>query len=224
MLWRPFAFVSSLAVAALTTLISWVYLSLAHNLSWFIETWLLMIVFAGLWWLSSKYLQSAGSIARVRERLRSTAKAIIAATVLLLGVGIADLVGIGEGPDTVLNCEDCSTISVTRVIDGDTLVSGGERIRLFGIDAPEVGQQCASGATDRLVALARDRVRVEDGPRRTDMFGRRLFYLYTDDGRSIDELMVGEGHAIAWDRDGQHRDYLVDLERSVRSEGVGCLW
>jgi endonuclease YncB( thermonuclease family) len=32
-----------------------------------------------------------------------------------------------------------------EIIDGDTLVVAGETIRLFGVDAPEVGQVCAIG-------------------------------------------------------------------------------
>jgi len=32
-----------------------------------------------------------------------------------------------------------------QVVDGDTLEIGGEMVRLFGIDAPEPDQTCASG-------------------------------------------------------------------------------
>ena len=33
----------------------------------------------------------------------------------------------------------------TRVIDGDTIVLNGSHVRLFGIDAPELGQLCKDG-------------------------------------------------------------------------------
>jgi len=113
---------------------------------------------------------------------------------------------------------------VTRVIDGDTLVSGPLRVRLFGIDAPEVGERRASDATARLGKLAGDNVRAETGPRTEDAFGRLPYYVYTDAGDSIDETLVTEGLAVAWTRDGQHREYLVGVEQEARRDGVGCLW
>jgi len=35
-----------------------------------------------------------------------------------------------------------------RVVDGDTLVIGTQRIRLFGIDAPESRQTCRASSGD----------------------------------------------------------------------------
>ena len=125
---------------------------------------------------------------------------------------------------TNLRCPDCETIPVTRIIDGDTFVSGETRIRLYGMDTPEIGEKCADEATERLKKLAGDTVRVERGPRLTDVYGRSLAYVYTESGLSIDELLVKEGLAVAWTRDGRHMDYLMDLERETKSEGIGCLW
>jgi endonuclease YncB( thermonuclease family) len=36
----------------------------------------------------------------------------------------------------------------TRVIDGETLEVAGQRIRLLGVDAPELGQSCQHGGRD----------------------------------------------------------------------------
>ena len=126
--------------------------------------------------------------------------------------------------DTLLKCGDCEKIRVDRVIDGDTLDSRSGRVRLYGIDTPERGQPCASKATNRLSELAGGSVRLEDGPRPADRFGRRLAYVYTEDGLSIDEILVREGLAFAWTEDGQHRDFLVQLERTTRDAESGCLW
>ena len=66
--------------------------------------------------------------------------------------------------------------------------------------------------------------RVQEGPRLVDRYGRLLRYVYTESGQSIDEALIREGLAVAWTRDGQHRDHLVGLDREARAEGAGCLW
>jgi len=125
---------------------------------------------------------------------------------------------------TTLGCIDCVEVEVDRVIDGDTLYTSRGRVRLFGVDTPERGEHCASQATKRLQQLAGDSVRLEDGPRATDSFGRILAYAYTSKGVSIDETLIREGLATAWTRDGQYRDLLVNLEQDARKQGSGCLW
>ena len=136
------------------------------------------------------------------------------------------LVGVFDGHKcaTTLCCEDCSIISVSRVIDGDTFVSPGGRVRLYGVDTPEVGEPCSADATARLSQLAGAAVRMESGPRLRDRYDRLLHYVYTMEGESIDERLIRDGLGWAWRRDGQHRDILVALEEEARSVGRGCLW
>jgi len=133
---------------------------------------------------------------------------------------------IGPGPPTtVISCPVCEAHTVDRVIDGDTLdLADGARVRLYGVDTPERSEECFTEATDRLRQLAGSTVRLEDGPRGTDSFGRRLAYAYTIEGFSIDVILIGDGLAEAWTRDGQHRDTLVGLDQSARENGAGCLW
>lgn len=125
---------------------------------------------------------------------------------------------------TDLRCQDCPVMIVTRVIDGDTFNSPVGRVRLFGIDTPERGTPCFNEATEGLRQLAGREVRVERGPRWMDPVGRQLFYVYTVDGNSIDEILVGAGLARAWTKDGQHRSGLASLETKTRRAGAGCLW
>lgn len=125
---------------------------------------------------------------------------------------------------TELRCLECPTLEVSQVIDGDTFVSPAGRVRLFGVDTPERGQRCFQEATERLRQLTGRTARVEAGPRDTDRYGRRLYYVYTEDGTSIDAGLVREGLARAWTRDGQHRDSLIQLEREARDSSTGCLW
>jgi endonuclease YncB( thermonuclease family) len=224
-LWRPLAFLSSLALGAGTTLALGAYLSVAHDLHRVVQKPLLFLAFALFWYAAWKYVTPAASVSEVKARSWVATKVVACGAVVLFGLWVVGLFGWPtDTPDDGLTCADCSIVTVSRIIDGDTLVSGSERIRLYGIDAPEVGQRCADGATQRLVELAGSQVRVEAGPRARDVYGRQLAYLYTEGGRSIDELLVAEGHAVAWERDGQHRDFLVALEREAMSEGVGCLW
>ena len=92
--------------------------------------------------------------------------------------------------DANLRCEDCFEVQVTRIIDGDTLDTSRRRVRLFGVQLPERGQRCATGATERLRELAGGTVRLEDEPRLTDPYGRTLAYVYAEDGASIDATLT----------------------------------
>lgn len=164
---------------------------------------------------------------RSRRARRSWWLLTVIAVLALVGVLQArlDLFGwFGEQEcRTVLCCEECPVLRVSRVIDGDTFDTPGGRVRLFGVDTPERDERCYAEATRRFSRLAGSKMRVEAGPRSGEG-NRLLYYVYTRNGESIDELLVQEGLAQAWTRDGQHRDFLVGLEQSARISGTGCLW
>ena len=117
-----------------------------------------------------------------------------------------------------------------RVIDGDTIVIAGERIHLFGIDAPENRQTCMVGQTkwrcgrNAAMALAgiisthwvlcRERGRDRHG----DMLGVCRIAGYR--GPDINAHLVAQGWALADRR--QSPDY-VDEEARARAEGRG-IW
>jgi micrococcal nuclease len=117
---------------------------------------------------------------------------------------------------------------VAGIVDGDTIdvVIDGveERVRLYGVDTPERGDDCFFEAAARTEALTRDGVLLEPGPRARDRYGRLLAYVYTPAGVSIDAQLIAEGLGTAWREDGQHRDAFVALEASAREAGTGCLW
>jgi endonuclease YncB( thermonuclease family) len=94
----------------------------------------------------------------------------------------------------------------TCVVDGDTIWLEGNKIRLAGIDAPEVSEpRCSSEhklgrqATLRLQSLLNEGpfevVRL--GVRNTDRYGRLLRDI-TRNGRSLGEQLVEEGLAVDW--------------------------
>jgi micrococcal nuclease len=94
------------------------------------------------------------------------------------------------------------TALVTHVLDGDTLEAAGVgRVRLLGIDAPELGGRYerpapfAMEARERLQALVLRRwVRLDcDGARR-DTYGRHLAYVFVNRDL-VNALLVREGLA-----------------------------
>jgi endonuclease YncB( thermonuclease family) len=115
-----------------------------------------------------------------------------------------------------------------EVSDGDTLRIGAQRIRLFGIDAPEAGQSCDSGAkgdwpcgaaaTARLRELIGERP-VTCTPRDRDRYGRLVATCRV--GRlDLGGRLVAEGLARAYTRFGD--DYAA-TERRAKTEAIG-LW
>ena len=104
---------------------------------------------------------------------------------------------IGQGPAR------SDGVVVTAVFDGDTIaVSTIGRVRLLGIDAPEIthgldtAAPFAREARTRLADLVLRRfIRLEYEGERTDMYGRRLAYLLTEDGTLINAVLLREGLA-----------------------------
>ena len=119
--------------------------------------------------------------------------------------------------------------TVVRVIDGDTIeVESGIRVRLYGVDAPELDQRCGPEASDELWRRLGGRdVYLEYGPRQLDRFGRTLAYAYVvvdEVWVMVDEQLVSAGAALAWRDDGQYRDQLVAVEDAASAGAMGCLW
>lgn len=115
-----------------------------------------------------------------------------------------------------------------RIIDGDTLVLGDEKIRLNGIDAPELSQTCTtpSGenwpcgqkAKQKLQALAAKGKLTCKGSK-TDLYHRTLATCYVA-GQDINAAMVRSGAAVAFRR--YSRAY-VPLEQAARKDRLG-IW
>ena len=115
------------------------------------------------------------------------------------------LVGIGAGWVALRSSEEPETVAhgtVVTVVDGDTLVVAldgrRERVRVLGIDAPEVRSCLAerSTAETRRLALGR-RVELEgdSSQRSRDRFGRRLAYVRLPEGRDLGFELVSAGLA-----------------------------
>ena len=92
-----------------------------------------------------------------------------------------------------------------QVVDGDTLTVAGERIRLFGVDAPEARQMCErDGQPWRCGAEAGDALRgflagkpVSCTPLDRDRFGR-VVACCAAAGQDVGAWLVSEGMAVAY--------------------------
>jgi endonuclease YncB( thermonuclease family) len=112
-----------------------------------------------------------------------------------------------------------------RVVDGDTIVLDHARIRLFGIDAPEMDQSCSAegrawpcgeAAAAYLAELLRGR-RVVCETRDVDRYGREVAVCRAD-GLDVNAQMARRGMAWAYLRFSE--DYL-DEETAARRDRLG---
>lgn len=104
---------------------------------------------------------------------------------------------------------------VERVIDGDTFVCSGEKVRLIGVDTPEsrknrrAYKQRELGDIKTVVRLGKEakkftkslippgtQVRLEFDVQKRDRYGRLLAYVWLPDGRMLNEVLLEEGYAM----------------------------
>ncbi|MCY0147393.1 thermonuclease family protein [Hoeflea sp. G2-23] len=94
---------------------------------------------------------------------------------------------------------------VARVVDGDSLAIGKRRLRLMGIDAPEIAQNCRRDGRDYdcgVEAATYLRGLVGANPvdcraEGVDRYGRDLVRCIAG-GKDLNEAMVRAGHAVAF--------------------------
>ncbi len=122
---------------------------------------------------------------------------------------------------------------VAKVYDGDTVrLESGEKVRLIGINTPEVahrnrpsepGGEVASDYLRKLIEG--ELVRLEYGKERRDKYQRLLAHLFTEEGENINALMLSEGYAHAVIKLPNIRllQHYFDAERGARDAGRG-IW
>lgn len=136
------------------------------------------------------------------------------------------LAGRGEEPPST-ECLAPSEVTVTKVIDGDTvIVEGGYHIRLLGIDADERGYSCYESAKSRLEELVLNKeVRLEKDQTDVDQYDRCLRYIFFDE-QNIDLQLVKEGLAIArfYPPDVKYQNEIIQAEKEAMDGKIGCKW
>jgi micrococcal nuclease len=167
------------------------------------------------------------------------------ATGVVLALALATIASAGEPSRP----PDLPTATVVRVVDGDTVIvrrgSSDERVRLIGVDAPEVheseklerdlarsGQDRATVHALGLRASAFTRaellghtVGLERDVEARDRYGRSLYYLWLPDGTFFNAELVRMGYAriMTIPPNVRYVRQLRTLEREARAHGRG-LW
>ena len=129
-------------------------------------------------------------------------------------------------------------VKVLKVIDGDTvdvdidlgfgIVLTDERVRIMGIDTPEsrtsdkIEKLFGLAAKDRLKELLGEETVLitKDDKHGEDMKGKfgRVLGDFRVGGKTVTEILIEEGHAVAYD--GQSKDEIQDAHLANRNRLV----
>jgi endonuclease YncB( thermonuclease family) len=136
----------------------------------------------------------------------------------------ASLSGAEGAAATETHFDLSGTVRVTKISDGDSVRSGSLRIRLFGIDAPEIKQQCQdqNGADWTCGIAARNKLQdlVSTSPyltcnlRDVDRYGRLVMQCFAG-ATDIGAAMVEAGYALAYRRYAE--DYHSQEQQAQKS-------
>lgn len=124
-------------------------------------------------------------------------------------------------------------VTVVEVNDGDTVTvlldKRREKVRLLGIDAPELGQRPwgdkAKEYLEAVVGASGWEVKLELDVEKRDQYNRILAYLRTKDGELVNLLMLKEGYAMLYTFPPNVK-YAVELrsaQKAARDKGLG-IW
>lgn len=120
---------------------------------------------------------------------------------------------------------------VDKVYDGDTvLLSHGPKVRLLGINTPEVsgryksaeqgGQEAKAWLTQR---LAGQKIRLEGDSEAEDHYQRKLGYLFDEQGRNINLELVRNGLAMVsvFPPNLKYLSAFIEAQQQAESEHLG---
>ncbi len=143
-------------------------------------------------------------------------------------LGFAALIGVAVGvviTEPPRAASAAGPAGYARVIDGDTLDVAGERVRVWGVDAPERDQTCEDGrgatyrcgehAKQALIDLVAGRA-LACAPRDVDRYGRTVAKCSAG-GEDLGGRMVRMGHALDYTRYSKGA-YLIDELRARRAK------
>jgi micrococcal nuclease len=123
-------------------------------------------------------------------------------------------------------CQETQKQIVVRVLDGDTIeLENGDRVRLLGIDAPEIGEPFSQEAKLALEEMVLNRlVKMEkDSSWNKDKYGRFLRYVFLDDRLVNCEIVrLGLAKNIA-EEENKYYDCFQKAEQEAKEKKIG-IW
>ncbi|SDQ32966.1 thermonuclease family protein [Leucobacter chromiiresistens] len=173
-----------------------------------------------------------------RTANRITKLAITLAAAAIAAVIAAQNIDIDTPTTSPERPGDSTTQQVTAVVDGDTIKTVDaagtvNRIRVIGIDTPEIGRgktpdECwAQEARTALVDLLDGKdVELVSDPSQGDVdrYGRLLRHLYTDTGNVAEQLLQqGAGYEYTYSKPYAGQADFRSAENAARAAGAG-LW
>ncbi|OEF98899.1 hypothetical protein BHF71_02940 [Vulcanibacillus modesticaldus] len=132
--------------------------------------------------------------------------------------------------------ENLLEAKVIRVVDGDTFIAeiegNKEKIRLLLIDTPETvhpkkpvqpfGPEASAFAKEKLENKI---VRLELDVQERDKYGRILAYVYLNDGKMLNELLLAKGLArvVVYPPNVKYVEKFREIQKRAQEEKVG-IW
>ena len=143
------------------------------------------------------------------ERLRKILAGLLIGLIALFGA-----INITETETSPATTDEFDLVTVTRVIDGDTIeINDEHRVRLLGINAPDKGECYYEEAEDALQDLVLEKkIRLEKDISGTDAFGRLLRYVILPSNNElandilVNNYLIESGYAKASPK-GANRKY-----------------
>ena len=113
---------------------------------------------------------------------------------------------------------------VKTVVDGDTIkLMDGKVVRLLGINAPEVDEECYQESREELKSLLKGKsIRLESDSTERDTYGRLLRYIFVDD-MFVNAEMVRLGYAKVFGSADKYSDFLLEMEDKAK-KSKRCVW
>lgn len=149
------------------------------------------------------------------------------------GVIYSDIPTPGAKPIYLAAPSQRSLHQVAKVLDGDTIVlKGGARVRLLGINAPEIESRHRDGEPGGIAAkewlqkkLQGRSVYLEYGQEKQDRYQRLLAHLYLPNGEHLNLMLVEKGLAIVnlLPPNLRHADTMIRAQQRAERQKLG-IW